>query len=199
MHYQTMFWDADGVILKRPRLFSEQLAIDYGIEMEKLQPFFTGVFKQCKVGKADLKEELTNVIGEWSWKGTVEELMEYWFTTCTELDHDVANFITSLRQHSIRCVMTTDNEAYRGAHLAATLGNGKLFDDVFYSGALGVTKKDPMFFTLVYQALNAQQHVEKSKILCIDNDEKNIETARALGFATHLYTNLESLKKFLAE
>lgn len=199
MRYQAIFWDADGVVLRRSRLFSEQLALDYGIDIEKIQPFFTGVFKQCAVGKADLKAELAKVIGDWDWRGTVEELMNYWFTKGTELDSDVAALVATLRQQGIRCVMTTNNEKYRGAHLSATLGNGKILDDVFYSGALGVSKKDPAFFTHVYQVLNAQQPIEKSAVLCIDNDESVIEMATSLGFSTHLYTDLESLKRFLAE
>ncbi len=197
MKFEAIFWDADGVIVRRPRLFSEQLVLDYGIKMEKLLPFFTGVFKQCSIGKADLQEELAKVIGDWGWKGTVEELMNYWFTKGTELDSDVATFITSLRQQGIRCVMTTNNEKYRGAHLAKTLGNGQLLDDVFYSGALGVSKKDPEFFMHVYQTLNAQKPIEKSAVLCIDNDEGVIEMAKSLGFSAHLYTNLENVKTFL--
>lgn len=199
MKFEAIFWDADGVVLKRSRLFSEQLALDFGIDIEQLRPFFTGVLKQCAIGKADLKEELAKVIGEWGWKGTVEELVNYWFTKGTELDPDVAALITALRQQGVHCVMTTNNEKYRGAHLAATLGDGKVLDGVFYSGALGVSKKDPAFFTHVYQALNAQKPLEKSAVLCIDNDEGVVEMAKSLGFSTHLYTGLESLKQFLAE
>lgn len=44
---KAIFWDAEGVVLRSSRLFSEQLEIDYGIKTEILQPFFTGIFRQC--------------------------------------------------------------------------------------------------------------------------------------------------------
>lgn len=77
MKYPVMLFDADGVMITSSRLFSEQLELDYGISVKKMQPFFTGVFKLCSVGQADLKQELDKVIGEWGWQGTVDELPEF--------------------------------------------------------------------------------------------------------------------------
>lgn len=93
MKYKAIFFDADGVLIKSKYLFSEQLEKDYGISIDVMLPFFTGVFRQCSVGKADLKEELANVIGDWGWEGTVEELMDYWFTKGTEIDQEVVEYV----------------------------------------------------------------------------------------------------------
>lgn len=204
MIYKAIFWDADGVVLRSSRLFSEQLEIDYGIKTEILQPFFTGVFRQCSIGKADLKEELSKVIGEWGWKGTVEELMDYWFTKGTELDQVVLEYVQIIRDTGVRCFMTTDQERYRGERLQNLLGSHKPFERVFYSGQIGAIKKDPIYYEHVYEVINRASRgmsmlISKENILVIDDSEKNIETAKALGFATHLYTNLENLKRFLSE
>lgn len=69
--YKAIFFDADGVCIKSKYLFTEQLERDFGIKIEKMLPFFTGVFRQCSVGRADLKEELTKVVEDWGWTGTV--------------------------------------------------------------------------------------------------------------------------------
>ncbi|TAL50792.1 hypothetical protein EPN81_01795 [Patescibacteria group bacterium] len=205
MGYKAIFWDADGVVLKSSRLFSEQLEIDHGIKTEILQPFFTGIFRQCSIGKADLKEELSKVIAGWGWKGTVEELMEYWFTKGTQIDQTVLDCVQTFCDMGVRCFMTTDQEKYRGEYLQNLLGNRKPFERVFYSGQIGAVKKDPMYYEHVYDALNQASRapfselIAKKDILVVDDGEKNIETARELGFETHFYTNLESLKRFLAE
>lgn len=204
MNYKAIFWDADGVVLRSSRLFSEQLKIDYGIKTEVLQPFFTGIFRQCSIGKADLKEELFKVIGEWGWKGTVEELMEYWFTKGTEVDRSVLDYVQMIRDTGVRCFMTTDQEKYRGEYLQGLLGNHKPFERVFYSGQIGAVKKDPAYYEHVYEVLNHASTgmsplISKEDILVIDDGEKNIETANALGFVTHFYTNLENLRGFLSE
>ena len=65
MKYKAIFFDADGVLIKSKHQFSDRLEKEYGIKSEKLQPFFMGVFRQCSVGKADLKKELEKVVGNW--------------------------------------------------------------------------------------------------------------------------------------
>jgi len=204
MIYKAIFWDADGVVLKSSRLFSERLEIDYGIKTEILQPFFAGIFKQCSIGKADLKEELSKVISEWGWKGTVEELMEYWFTKGTEVDQTVLDYVQMIRDTGVRSFMTTDQERYRGAYLQNLLGNHKPFERVFYSGQIGAVKKDPAYYEHVHEVINhtstgMSSLISKENILVIDDGDKNIETAKALGFNTHFYTSLENLKQFLSE
>ncbi len=196
MKYIVIFFDADGVLVKSKRLFSEQLQAEFGIDAEKLQPFFKGVFRECSTGKADLKEELKKVIVDWGWNGTVEELMQFWFTRGTEIDADVAELIRELRAAGTRVYITTDNEKYRGEHLQQTLGDGKLVDGVFYSGEIGYIKKNPEFFKAVHSAIG---NIPLNNALFIDDDEKNIEVAKQFGFDVFLYTNLDELKQLLAE
>lgn len=52
---KAVIFDADGVLIKAER-FSLHLERDYGITKERTLPFFTGIFKDCLIGKADLKE-----------------------------------------------------------------------------------------------------------------------------------------------
>ena len=200
MKYKVILFDADGVTLKSAHLFSEQIQIDYGIKTETLQPFFNGIFKQCTIGKADLKEELVKVIGEWGWKGTVEELMEYWFTKGTHVDEDVDAYVRSLRDQGVRCFMTTDQEKYRGEYLNVLLGNGKVFEQVFYSAEIGHVKKEPEYFEHVYQVLSEiMGSIDKNEILFIDDGEKNVEAAKIFGLDGYFYRNLDELKMFLSK
>lgn len=197
MKYKTILFDADGVVLQSPRRFSEQIEIDYGIKTEALQPFFKGIFRECTVGKADLKEELKKVIGEWGWKGSVEELMEYWFTKGTHIDEDVVNYIQTLRQDGVRCFLTTDQEKYRGQYLQDLLGGGKVFERVFYSAEIGHTKKEPDYFAFVFRSIGMSAPEAKEEVLFIDDDEENVAAAKNFGFHGHSYYGLQELKTFL--
>lgn len=54
---KAVIFDSDGMLSHGPR-FSEHYAREHGILIEEMTPFFTGPFKKCLVGQADLKEEL---------------------------------------------------------------------------------------------------------------------------------------------
>lgn len=209
MTYKAIFFDADGVLIKNKHLFTDQLQQDYGMEIEKMLPFFNGVFRDCSVGKADLKIELAKVMDEWGWKGTVEELMDYWFSKGTYIEDDVLDFVKSLRDKGVRCFMTTDQEKYRGEYLRSVLGGGKVFEEVFFSAEMGCPKKLPEFWDKVFAHLNQASRilpntpvttiVERSETFFTDDDQENIEKVSAYGIETYLFTDLESLKKRLSK
>jgi len=196
MKYKIILFDADGVLIKSRPQFSDCLQAEYGIPSETLKPFFQGVFRDCSVGKADLKEELAKAAPGWGWTGTVDELIRFWFTAGTQTDEDVAQFIRDLRATGVRTYMTTDNERYRGEFLRDAFGNGTLFDEVFFSAAIGCKKSDPCFFESVYRAIN---DVPRDQVLFVDDTEKNVETAKEFGFDAHLFTNLDELRRLFAE
>ncbi|MFH1315010.1 MAG: HAD family hydrolase [Candidatus Uhrbacteria bacterium] len=205
MKYKAIFFDADGVLVKNKHLFSEQLQKDFGIKKEVMTPFFTVVFGQCSLGKADLKEELAKIIDDWGWKGAVEELLDYWFSVGTEIEHDIVEYIKTLRDQEIRCFMTTDQEKYRGEHLRDTLGGGKVFEDVFFSAEIGNPKKTESFWEEVFVRINTASHDPSSEIisrdqtLFVDDDEVNTKAVSDLGINVLLYRKLDDLRQELSE
>lgn len=208
MTYKAIFFDADGVLIKNKFLFTDQLKQDYGIEIDKMLPFFTGVFRECSVGKADLKEELAKVIDDWGWRGTVDELLQYWFTKGTQIEDDVVAYVKAIRDKGVRCFMATDQERYRGEHLRQTLGGGKVFEEVFYSAGTGHSKKTEAFWDVAFGQINQASRVlpgqpiatiiDRSQTLFIDDDKEKIDAVAEFGINTYLYIDLESLKKYLS-
>jgi putative hydrolase of the HAD superfamily len=194
MKYKAIFFDADGVVLNNPYQFSDRLEKEYGILHETLQPFFTGVFRECSVGKADLKDELVKVMGDWGWKGTVEELLDFWFKKGTTVDHDVATYISELREDGVRVFLATDQEKYRGVYLRELLGAGQLVEEVFFSAEMGVSKKELSFWETVLEKTG----LKKEEVFFTDDDQKKVEAVQGLGIDSCLYTNLDDLKKKLS-
>lgn len=193
MKYKVALFDADGVSLKDEGLFTDK-AKEAGLisSTEKTVPFFKGVFQDCLVGKADLKEELAKVISDWGWHGTVDEIVEFWFLVGGDIDPQMANFISSLKRKGVSVYITTDQEKYRGRYLREKFGH--IFEDFFISGEIGHTKKEPEFFERVFGKVKDKVR-DKSEIVFIDDALHNIENARAFGIDAIHFRSPEDLQK----
>lgn len=203
MNYYAILFDADGVLIKNKHLFSEWLSQEYGIPIKKMLPFFNGVFKLCGLGKADLKEELAKVVSDWGWQGTVDELVDFWLTKGTEIDTEMQTFVQSLHEQGMPLYLVTHQEKYRGEHLR-TLFEGKIFDRVYYSAALGIAKGEKTFWEKVFEGVTRDVQrkkgiaLEKESYLFIDDAAENIKDAAAFGLQTYQYTgDIQALREFL--
>lgn len=193
MSYRAILFDADGMTIISPR-FSERIEREYGIPWEKMKPFFSGPFARCKLGQADLKEELANVIAEWGWQGSVDELVNYWFSCC-ELNPDIIHLVQELRAQGIRCSLATNQEACRATYLRQTIGLKTVFDELFVSAEIGYTKNDVRFFEAVYHQLSKTLGpIKRSSILFADHEEQNLTAANSFGFSTHNYSTIKDFR-----
>ncbi|MCB0139116.1 MAG: hypothetical protein KDE50_04325, partial [Caldilineaceae bacterium] len=66
MAIKALLLDADGVVIF-PWRFAQYLAREHGITPAQTRGFFGGVFLDCLVGRADLKEELPPFLAQWNW------------------------------------------------------------------------------------------------------------------------------------
>jgi putative hydrolase of the HAD superfamily len=197
MPFKAILFDVDGMVITSKR-FSDQMQEQYGISWDKMKPFFNGPFQLCKVGKADLKEELSTVMSEWGWAGTVESLMEFWFTGGLEVNERMTNLVSELRENGTRCYLSTNQEKYRLAFLRDEVGLGSLFDDIFSSCEIGRTKDEPVFFDHVCAVLREQDpSTEPGDILFNDDHEENLAAARGCGLQTHLYKDFDAFEQLV--
>jgi len=191
MKYKAILFDADGLIIHSPR-FSERLQKEYGITWETLKLFFQGPFQECKVGKADLKNELAKTAEAWGWKDSIDALLAFWFQGDI-VDEEIKNLVSTLRQNGVQCYLATNQEEYREKYLENELELNSIFDGFFVSARLGYLKNDPRFFEEAIENLG----FEKQEILFIDHDKENIDAAKAAGLSTYIFHDLEDCKTFL--
>ena len=92
------------MVINSPGYFSVQYAKEFGISNDMMLPFFQGIFQEAVVGKADLKELLIPVIEKWRWKGTVEELLEWWFKAEHYVDERVVEEIGGCKKRASSAV-----------------------------------------------------------------------------------------------
>lgn len=191
MRPRVILFDADGMTLI-PQRFSDQIQVDYGISWEKMKPFFSGAFQDCKRGKADLKEELAKAIPVWGWTKSIDELISYWFSIGSNVQPEIPLLIKTLQDKGIACYLATNQEKYRLAYLKEIVGLNRLFNGFFASTELGSFKNESVFFEQSYEILRKGiPDLKKTEILFIDHEEQNLEVARAFGYTIYQYVNIE--------
>ena len=194
MTTKAVIFDADGMIVLHVPRFSSVLEKERGIPLERTKLFFEGPFQLCLVGKADLREELSKVIGQWGWQDTVDDLMEFWFSPAlAPIDTRFEGLIRQLRATGVKTYLATNNEKYRTKNLIEERGLGAWFDGVFSSSHVGAKKRSAEFLEYL---LKSTKH-RKEEVEYWDDDPKNIEGVKAFGLSTHLYTDFDSFKDFV--
>ncbi len=189
---KVILFDVDGLVIEpRTQFFSEKLAEEQGVSKESVAEFFQGNFKKCTFGKADLKEEIVPFLLKWKWDGTVDELLDHWFSSERVTVSEVLEIIQMLRAKGIRCYIATRQEKYRLQYLLDDIGLATHFDGVFCTCIIGYDKKDSEFFDYVITELG----VEPSEVLFFDDTQINIETAQAKGIEAYFYDGIAVLKE----
>jgi putative hydrolase of the HAD superfamily len=193
---KIIIFDADEVVIKRKMYFSQRLASDFNILEEQIMLFFQNEFKDCAVGKVDLKEALTKYLPIWSWEGSVDDFLKYWFENEQELDEDIVNEIILLREKGYTCCLATNNEAYRTKYLVKTVGLGNLFDFIFSSAKIGYLKSEDGFWKYVWDKLGVN---DIENIVVWDSDEKIVKKVSRLGMKGFLFSGVENFRGKIRE
>jgi len=190
----VLILDADGVLIQG-NAFSERLARDYNVDRDKEKEFFTTKFQECLVGKADLKESIAPYLTSFGWKGTVEELLDYWFAEEYELNKQLIEYVGRLRKSGIRVVLATNQEKYRTQYMLDHMGFDSMFDKIYSSAHLGLKKPAIDFFAHLVKDMQ----VGKAEVLFWDDDQRNIDGAVEYGIHAEFYDNYDSFLKNMSE
>jgi putative hydrolase of the HAD superfamily len=179
---EAVLFDADGVVVP-PLGFARYRWREHGVTPEMTQGFFRGVFLQCLLGKADLKQVLPPFLDEWAWEGTVDEFVATWLEKDDAVDERVVGVVHALRSAGLTCCLATNQERYRAAYMRDAMGFRDLFDYLFFSCELGAEKPDAAFF----EAVEASLGLTGGSILFWDDDVRNVDAAVARGWNAEVY------------
>lgn len=192
MSIKAVIFDADGVVIF-PWRFAEYLAREHKITREMILDFFEEAFKDCLVGKADLRVMLPPFLAKWGWEGPLEDFLIQWFEIDNAVDERVLQVIHSLRESEITCCLATNQERYRVEYMRTVMGFETIFDRLFFSSELGLLKPDPEFFRVIERSLN----LGGQNILFWDDSPRNVESARRCGWHAEVYAGFEDFEKEL--
>jgi len=193
---KVIIFDADGVVLEREMYFSQRLARDLGISEEKIMLFFRNEFKDCAVGKVDLKEALEKYVSLWGWNGSIDDLLKYWFENEQKFNEGMAHEIKSLRENSYICCLATNNEAYRTKYLADVVGFKNLFDHIFSSSEIGYLKTEDNFWEYIQRKMGLKNMED---VVVWESDGKIIEKVTELGMKGFLFDGVDNFREKMNE
>lgn len=189
MNKKCVLFDADGVVINS-ELFSIQYQKQFGVSNDEMMPFFKGIFQDCLIGKADLKESVQSYLKKWKWKGDVDSFLLFWFKAEHRIDQRVVDLILKLRKNSVFCYLVTNQEKYRTQYMRKEMGFGDIFDDIFSSAEIGSKKPDKEFYEFILQAVT-KKGITKEQIFYTDDTASHVKSAKELGIDAHLYTDFE--------
>ncbi|MBI2573182.1 HAD-IA family hydrolase [Candidatus Woesearchaeota archaeon] len=196
MNTKCILFDVDGVVITKKR-FSIPYSEKYGIEEEKMLPFFKGPFLDCVVGKADLKKVIAPYLAGWNFDGTVDEFLEFWFHAENNPHQELLRLVGLLRSLGVKCFLVTNQEKYRADYLRHEMNFSELFDGMFSSCDLGVAKPHSAFYEHVFSKLNTLGYDSEEKVLFFDDTSSNVEAAGEFGFAAYKYTTFEEFVRVI--
>lgn len=148
MPVRVLVFDVDGVLVE-PWGFANYLRREYPAIAAQTGEFFRGVFGDCLVGKADLRDVLPPYLAKWGWPHSLDEFLRLWFEMERAVDARLVAAAQQARAQGIRCVVATNQERYRVEYMRAEMGFDDYFDAIYSSAQLGVTKPDVAFFRAI--------------------------------------------------
>jgi putative hydrolase of the HAD superfamily len=189
-----VLFDADGVVIF-PWRFARHLAREHGITPEMTRGFFQGVFEDCLLGEADLKQVLPPFLRQWGWPRSVDDFVVTWLETENAVDERVVAVIRALRGSGLMCCLVTSQERYRAEYMRVTMGFAEVFDRLFFSCELGCQKPDHAY----YQIVEGELGFEGQEVLFWDDSAVNVRSARRWGWKAELYSEFATFEKRLGE
>jgi len=197
MVIKCVLFDADGIVIINEKYFSLQYQEIHDVKNEDMLPFFTGIFKDCLIGKADLKEVIVPWLPKWKWEGSVEEFLFNWFKLEDNVDPRVIDRITGLREKGIICILTTNQEKYRTEYMRTEMGFSELFNDIYSSAYVGAHKPDKEFYAFVLKEVQEKYSIGKDEIIFFDDCEKNVAGAKTVGIKSYHYTEFKKFDEII--
>lgn len=201
-----VFFDVDGVIIQgwhadpqRRRPWDLTIEADLGISRAGFQhalfePGEAGgepLMRACVRGDVDLKAVLAEVLPALGYRGSVEEVLDYWFRKDAQIDREVMQVVDRIRAcEGCRLYLATGQEHHRAAYLWNDLGLRDVFDAIFYSARLGVDKDSAAFFAKINAELGIS---DGERPPFFDDRESIVARARAAGWDAQVFYGPEDL------
>lgn len=172
---EAVLWDADGV-LQHGRRSWESILTEIG------GPDFPAALfaaeKPALRGEEPFRDAIARLLRSWHLEEDPDRVLAMW----EDFDPDPEAFavVAGVRAAGTPSHLATNQQDHRTRYMRG-LGYDALFDRVFYSSEVSAMKPEPAYFHRVLDALR----IEPSRVLFIDDNEQNIESARALGIRAH--------------
>ncbi len=177
------------------------LAEHIGTDADSLRPLYFGTFRaDHDAGLLDA-EQYWRLIGaglgiEVDWREALAVDLDSW----DGVDEEMVQFARELRAGGVPIALLSNEPPELTARTRARRDWLHLFEPAVISSDVGLAKPDPAMFELALERMRAVvgPDLQAADVLFTDDSPHNIEAARALGFAVHLFGGVEGLRAAVA-
>jgi glucose-1-phosphatase len=197
-HIRNLIFDLGGVILNLSvQSTLQQLAAVTGIPMEKIMESYGSrqEFLQYEKGMIGDQEFRSAIRTIYSYEGSDTVIDTCWNAMLLDIPRRRIDLLKSLKDKYRTFLLSNTNsihvkcfsENLKHEHGIESLDS--LFEKVYYSHLLGMRKPDAE----IYEHLLNENNLVSSETLFLDDSQRNIDGARAVGIQTVLVRDPEEL------
>lgn len=190
---RAIVFDVDGVLVhgyharpERQRRWDENLLADLGVDPDRFrEEFIFDIFiTRVVTGKASLIEALDRRLPGLGYRGSSMAFAQYWLANDSHLNTELIDAIRRLKERAdVRLFIATNQDHMRAQWLWQTLGLGEIFEDIFYTARIGMTKAHKGFFAFADERMGKSD----AKPLFFDDTQKVIDMAHKAGWEAVLF------------
>lgn len=179
---RQLLLDADGVLQTNPPGWSDHLRaqVDPGRGEEFVDELWSAEQEAIR-GRRPFADVLREVTARWGIGDRVEELLPHWHRV--EAAEGTVEVVRELRAAGVPRHLVTNQNDHRAAYMRDGLGYAELFEQLFVSCELGLTKSDPGFFARVAERLDAPP----ASLLLVDDSQDHVDSAREAGLLAEVW------------
>ena len=169
--------------------WTQHLEKDLGIDPKTLGQLFT---KNFLLKKSDeVYDYIRKYLSDNAYSISIDTFLDYWLEHDLNLNESVWTWVLNnykLKKHTF--FIASDQSCVRMTYLLNKFPLWKeVFKNIFTSSSLGVCKNNPLFFQKVLSEIKA----EPTDVCLIDDNLKNIDTAKGVNIKTILFSGVSSL------
>jgi putative hydrolase of the HAD superfamily len=187
---KTICFDLDGVYFLNGKTNFIKALGELGIGEDEAKRVFLKsdeMNNQYKIGKMTDEEFWSWALKEWNLKMATQDVMDL-LIKGYETNPFVVEYVKKVKKAGYKTAICSSNFPARINGLHNRFGFLDDFDVIALSYEVGVNKPDKQ----LYEALITKSGVEPSEIVYSDDYEPAINTAKALGISTFLYTDFDA-------
>lgn len=189
---KLVLFDVDGVIVRGP--YASDHFESQGVVVP--QSFYREDLQVATIGQARLPELLESRIGEWGYKGTVEDFVREWFTfEANHIDSRMLELARIVREKGVVVAIASNQEALRAEYIEHDMGFGEVFDSFYFSCNLGVKKEDPSFF----EAILKEHRLSSEEVFFVDDSDGPIRSAQSIDIDVLKFSDIQSFEQSLRQ
>ena len=194
---RAVIFDVDGVLIHgmhnnpaHVRAWNTEMQADMGVDPKRFtEEFIFDIFiKRVIIGEMSIIAALEKRLPSLGYNGSPMVFLNYWLEKDSVLNTDLLDAIRALKAKSdIRLFIATNQEHMRAHWLWAHLELNTLFEDIFYSARIGVTKASRKYFDYVDDRIGPQSEPP----LFFDDTPKVIAEANAAGWEGTVFNTVD--------